>query len=155
MELVQLGHCLKDVAAEVGVSDITIKRYRDCNPEFNKRFLECTQIGWENLARLKRCGIRTYKRKAIISPNYYEKPHTEPPVASQGQIRTIDRPETWMGLPIRPRPTDYSVDTPYYLNPTTAEVEIIKNGILRVCPMDLWERNHIPQLSEPFIIEVF
>ena len=137
LELVQLGHCLKDVAAEVGVSDITIKRYRDCNPEFNKRFLECTQIGWENL------------------PNYYEKPHTEPPVASQGQIRTIDRPETWMGLPIRPRPTDYSVDTPYYLNPTTAEVEIIKNGILRVCPMDLWERNHIPQLSEPFIIEVF
>lgn len=151
LELIGQGFCIKETAREVCVSDITIKRHREKNPEFNRRFLIASKQSEYKIRDLKRLGIRTYRRKVEISPDYGEITHQKPPVVAYSK----NKPETWMGLPIRPRPLDYSKDTGYYLNPNTAHVEIIQNRIVRVCPMSLWEDRHKPQRPEPFYGAVF
>lgn len=155
LELLEKGLCVSHVAREVCLSDVTIKRQRERDPEFNKRFLQASMRGEENIRNLKRLGIRTYRRSASLSPNYYDETPKMPSKASESHSETEKDLRVWMGLPIHPRPLDYSVDTEYYLNPDTAHVEIIVDGVVRVCPMDLWEERHKPQRPEPFYGAVF
>ena len=155
LELLEKGLCVSHVAREVCLSDITIKRQRERDPEFNKRFLQASKRGEENIRNLKRLGIRTYRRNVSVSPNYCNEAPETPSRASESHSETEKDLRVWMGLPIHPRPLDYSVDTEYYLNPDTAHVEIIVDGVVRVCPMDLWEERHKPQRPEPFYGAVF
>ena len=155
LELLEKGLCVSHVAREVGISDATIKRQRERDLKFNKRFLQASKRGEENIRNLKRLGIRTYRRSVNISPNYYDETPKMPSKASESNSETEKNLRVWMGLPIHPRPLDYSVNTEYYLNPDTAHVEIIVGGVVRVCPMDLWEERHKPQRPEPFYGAVF
>lgn len=155
LELLKKGLCVSHVAREVGISDVTIKRQRERDLKFNKRFLQASKRGEENIRSLKRLGIRTYRRNVEISPNYYDDPLETSPVASESRSGAEKGLRTWMGLPIHPRPLDYSTNTEYYLNPDTAHVEIIIDGIVRVCPMSLWEERHKPQPPEPFIFAIY
>lgn len=141
---------MSHVAREVGLSDVTIKRQRERDSGFNKRFLLASKRGEDNIRNLKRLGIRTYRRNTSVSPNYYDEALETPPEASESHSEAEKDLRVWMGLPIHPRPLNYSKNTGYYLNPDTAHVEIILDGIVRVCPMDLWEEKHKPQRPEPF-----
>lgn len=155
LKLLEIGLCVSHVAREVCLSDITIKRQRERDPEFNKRFLQASKRGEENIRNLKRLGIRTYRRSVSISPNYYDEASEIPSKVSESRSDAEKDLRVWMGLPIHPRPLDYSVDTEYYLNPDTAHIEIITDGVVRVCPMNLWEERHKPQRPEPFYGAVF
>ncbi|MBR3318907.1 hypothetical protein IKG06_00140 [Candidatus Saccharibacteria bacterium] len=155
LELLEKGLCVSHVAREVGLSDITIKRQRERDSGFNKRFLQDSKRGEDNIRNLKRLGIRTYRRNVSISPNYYDEASEMPSKASESHSEAEKDLRTWMGLSIHPRPMDYSVNTEYYLNPDTAHVEIIIDGVVRVCPMDLCEERHKPQRPEPFYGAVY
>lgn len=155
LELLEKGLCVSHVAREVGLSDVTIKRQRERDSGFNKRFLLASKRGEDNIRNLKRLGIRTYRRDTSVSPNYYDEEPETPPEASESHSEAEKDLRTWMGLPIHPRPLDYSVNTGYYLNPDTAHVEIVLDRVVRVCPMALWEERHKPQRPEPFYGAVF
>ena len=85
LELLEKGLCVSHVAREVGISDVTIKRQRERDLKFNKRFLQASKRGEENIRNLKRLGIRTYRRNVEISPNYYDEPTETPSVAPESR----------------------------------------------------------------------
>lgn len=66
LELLEKGLCVSHVAREAGLSDVTIKRQRERNSGFNKRFLMAPKRGEENIKTLKQLGIRTYRRNITI-----------------------------------------------------------------------------------------
>lgn len=150
VELAAQGYCVKDVAYFVGVSDRTILRWRDVNPDFNKAFLETTQRSWENIEAIKRFGRRTHTRPAYISPNYGQNPLKKPLNRSQGQsfLDTSNKQQrTWMGLPIMSRPKPAVITSPY-VNQNNHWIEWITKecyGLtLHQCSMAIWEQKHNP-----------
>lgn len=154
VELVGHGYCLKDVAYFCGLSDRTISRWRETHLDFNEAFVKATQRSVENIEAIRRLGHRTYQRKAYISPNYGQKPLISPINRSQRQDMPPKNP-TWMGLPIRPRPSPYEV-TPPYVNQNNGRVEWIEDDkryglVLGTCRMEVWERKHQIEDSYPFV----
>lgn len=156
MELVGQGYCLKDVAYFCGLPDRTISQWRTTCLDFNEAFVKAAQRSVENIEAIKRLGHRTYQRKAYISPSYGQRPLVSPQNRSQ---RQDSRPKslTWMGLPIRPRPSPYEVAPPY-VNQNNGRVEWIENDkryglVLGTCRMEVWERKH--QASEELSIGIF
>jgi len=157
VESVGQGYCLKDVAYFCGLSDRTISRWREAHLDFNEAFVKATQRSVENIEAIRRLGHRTYQRKAYIFPNYGQRPLKTALNRSQGQDILPKNP-TWMGLPIRPRPSPYEV-TPPYINQNNGRVEWIENDkryglVLHSCSMTAWWRKQAVQ-SNSILLEIY
>lgn len=149
VELVGRGYNLRAAARANGVSEASISRWRERYADFNKALVLATNEQNDKACRLS--GVRPYKRKAYISPQYSPEPLIITPLLKEEQMS--NQPKTWRGLPIKPRPLDYE-PTGYYLNPNTERVEQIdQNGVLHSCPMWVWEQKHQPSYN-PFICEI-
>lgn len=149
--LLRQGYNLRAAAQVFGVSEASLSRWRERYPEFNKAVAKATREQNERACHLS--GVRPYKRKVHISPQYSPKPLvSHQPSTKEEKVRR--QPQTWLGLPIRPRPLDYDEPTGYYLNPNTERVERIdQNGVLHSCPMWVWEEKQRPRPILPFVAE--
>lgn len=150
VELIKQGYNLRAVAKAFSVSEASLSRWRERYPDFNKAVVLATKEQNARVCRLS--DVRPYKRKAYISPQYSQKPLTSSQVLPKEE-KARPQPQTWRGLPIKPRPLEYE-PTGYYVNPQTERVERIdKNGVLYSCPMWVWEEKH-RQNYNPFICEI-
>lgn len=154
LELVSNGCTIKDAAYSVGVSDMTINRWRAKHSDFNLAMMAATREGWDYAASMKAEGYRTYRR----SKEYYkhpvepEKAHTEALAAPQAKVLPYHKGRTIAGLPVRPRISDSSLEP--FINPDTWQVEWrTMDGVLHTCPIAIWEQRHQPKMDEPFIWE--
>jgi len=153
VSLIRQGYTLKAISQVVGASEASLSRWRELYPDFNKAIIEATLEQNQRAKQLRSSGIRTYRRSAYLSPSYSTdsiiKPQTPP---EKAKVR--HEPQTWRGLPIKPRPLDYK-PTDFYLNPNTKCVEQIdQNGVLHSCSMWVWEEKHRSRPAPPFIFEV-
>ena len=158
LELIASGCTVKDAARDIGTTEMTIYRWRKTHKEFNTAVLSAMREGWDYVAERKAEGCRTYRNgKEIYKTNNLptppEKAHTAAPVANGGQVSTYHQQKYLMGLPIKPRPHDYSHDVPPFINPDTCRVEKIKKGELYSCRLDVWEWKHCPSAEPIFIWE--
>lgn len=142
VELIRQGYNLRAAAQAYGTSEASLSRWRERYPDFNKAVILATREQNDKASRLS--GVRPYKRKACISPQYSPEPLTNHLALSEEE-KAKQQPQTWLGLPIKPRPLEYE-PTDYYVNPQTERVERIdKNGVLHSCPMWVWEEKHKPR----------
>ncbi len=150
VELIKQGYNLRAAAQVFGASEASLSRWRKRYPAFNKAVILATKEQNDTACRLS--GVRPYKRQTYISPQYSSEPLIDRQKLPEEE-KVKRQPQTWHGLPIKPRPLDYE-PTDYYLNPNTQRVERIdKNGVLQSCPMWMWEEKHRPR-CEPFICEI-
>lgn len=141
VELIRQGYNLRAAAQAYGASEASLSRWRERYPDFNKAVVLATREQNNKASRLS--GVRPYKRKVCISPQYSPEPLIDHQTPSEKE-KVRRQPQTWLGLPIKPRPLEYE-PTGYYLNPNTERVEQIdKNGVLHSCPMWVWEEKHRP-----------
>ena len=75
LDAIRKGYTVKMACKCVDITDMTLGRWRDRYPDFNKRYIHAANRQWENIEALQRCGIRTYKRKMYQS---YSLPYYEP-----------------------------------------------------------------------------
>ena len=158
LKLIASGCTVRDAARDIGATEMTIYRWRKSHKEFNTAVLAAMREGWDYVAERKAEGCRTYRNgKEIYKTNNLptppEKAHTAAPVANDRQVSTYHQQKYLMGLPIKPRPHDYSHDVPYFINPDTCRVEKIEKGVLQSCRLDVWERKHQPSAETIFIWE--
>ncbi len=142
MELIRQGYNLRAAAQAYGASEASLSLWRERYPDFNKAVILATREQNDKASRLS--GVRPYKRKTCISTQYGSEPLTSHQTLSEKE-KVRRKPQTWLGLPIRPRPLEYEPTEPY-LNPNTKCVEWIdKNGVFHTCPMWVWEEKHRPR----------
>ena len=147
--MVRKGYTIKATASANGVSEASLRRWRSDYPDFNKSIIEATREQRNNVRHLSKIGVRTYTRKAEISPYYDQRPAIRPSATD-----ATPAPTHWQGLPIRPLPLDNEPASPC-LNPNSGRVEWRdKAGVLHSCPMHIWQAKHQPRY-EPFIADFF
>lgn len=151
VELIKQGYNLRAAAQANGISEASISRWRERYADFNKDVILATKEQNNKACRLS--GIRPYKRKAYISPQYGPEPLISHQVLSEEKVRR--QPQTWLGLPIKPRPLEYEPTDPY-LNPNTQSVEWIdKGGVFHTCAMWVWEEKHRPKPYSIGLLDCF
>lgn len=158
LELVASGCTVRDAARDIGVSEMTINRWRKANENFREAVLVAMREGWDYTADLKASGFRTYRnsKKAyerLDLSSLPEKAHTRAPEVSQMQVSAYHQQEFVAGLPVKPRPHTLDYDVPPFVNPDTWMVERIEKGVLRVCPIWVWEKKNNVENFAPFIGE--
>jgi len=150
-QLIRQGYTLRVAAKAFGVSEASLSRWRVRYPDFNKAVIEATLEQQSKAQHLS--GVRTYQRKVYL-PSYSPEPLIKPQMPPSINKHSC-QPQTWLGLPIKPRPLEYE-PTDYYLNLDNEQVERIdRNGVLHSCPMWVWEEKHRPRPALPFIADFF
>lgn len=141
VELVGRGYNLRAAARANGVSEASVSRWRERYVDFNRAIILATNEQNDKACHLS--GVRPYKRKAYLSPYYGTEPMTKSQAQPEEKVRR--QPQTWLGLPIKPRPLEYELTEPY-LNPETQCVEWIdKDGVFHTCASWVWEEKHRPR----------
>ena len=56
------GRTVKDVCTLVGISDMTLTRWRRQHPDFDEEYLKAVESQWQNLDATRNNGARTYRR---------------------------------------------------------------------------------------------
>ena len=58
------GRTVKDVCSLVGISDMTLTRWRRQHPDFDEEYLKAVENQWQSLDATKKSGARTYRRNS-------------------------------------------------------------------------------------------
>lgn len=74
LTLIADSRTIKDTYKLVGISDITLTRWRRCFPDFDADYLKAVEKQWMNLEATKKSGVKTYKRNVT---KLREKPEKE------------------------------------------------------------------------------
>lgn len=142
VELIRQGYNLRAAAQAYGASEASLSRWRERYSDFNGAVLLAIKEQNDQANRL--AGVRPYKRKAYLSPQYSPEPLINHQALSEEE-KIRRQPRTWLGLPIKPQPLEYEPTEPY-LNPNTRSVEWIdKSGVFHTCAMWVWEDKHRPR----------
>lgn len=56
------GRTVKDACSLVGITDMTLNRWRKRYPDFDMDYLKAVESQWQTLDATKKSGVRTYKR---------------------------------------------------------------------------------------------
>lgn len=152
VEYISLGYTLRDTAYAVGVSDETIRRWRDRYADFNRRVIEASNHQWERpetLVKYKSPSYRSYRRRKIaISPNYGAKTVKDPSDATKPLLEPLKpaKPQFVCGLSVRPETAKEWKKTPRYYNTSTGMVEWIdvypptRRLVFHRCPLDVYRQ---------------
>ena len=58
------GRTVKDVCSLVGISDMTLTRWRRQHPDFDEKYLKAVESQWQSLDATRKSGARTYRRNS-------------------------------------------------------------------------------------------
>lgn len=56
------GRTVKDACSLVGITDMTLSRWRKRYPDFDANYLKAIESQWQSLDAIRGSGVRTYKR---------------------------------------------------------------------------------------------
>lgn len=121
------GRTVKDTCSLVGISDMTLTRWRRRFSDFDADYLKAVESQWQNLDATKASGVRTYKRNAIKLRQKAEKQAKIQKMTEREQkLAKGGKPLTYEGLRIRyGEITDDEPLTPC-INPGNGFVEYLK-----------------------------
>ena len=82
--VISQGRTVKDVCSFVGISDMTLARWRRRYPDFDEEYLKAVESQWQCLDAIKKSGARTYRRNSVKLRQKAEK-------LLSGMIRPVKR----------------------------------------------------------------
>lgn len=121
------GRTVTDACSLVGITDMTLSRWRKRYPDFDADYLKAVSKQWQSLDVVKENGLRTYRRNADKLKKEAEKQAKICKMAEKEQeVAKSGRPLVYEGLRIRyGNITDNEPLTPC-VNPSNGFVEYLK-----------------------------
>lgn len=146
LSLVEEGYPIKIACNKVGITDMTLSRWKKRYPEFVEALRKATDRQWVSIDDLHRVGIRVYRRNPNKMPHQDETFARSGLVTPQSNSCASDIPKLYRGLKVRSG--GVSEDEPFTpcVNPENGMVEYLKkqNGanIKHVCTVDAFRRGN-------------
>lgn len=121
------GRTVTDACSLVGITDMTLSRWRKRNPDFDADYLRAVESQWRNLDATRESGVRTYRRNTTKLRQKAEKQAKIQKMAEKEQeLAKKGKPLTYEGLRIRyGNIVDDKPLTPC-VNPSNGFVEYLK-----------------------------
>lgn len=146
LNLVEAGYPIKVACEKVGITDMTLSRWKKRYPEFVEALRKATDKQWINIDNLHRAGIRVYRRNAHKIPRQSRTTPRSGLSASQSDSCAGDNPKLYKGLKVRSG--SISEEEPFTpcVNPKNGMVEYFQrqNGVnvKHVCTVDAFRRGN-------------
>lgn len=141
------GRTVKDVCSLVGISDMTLTRWRRKHPDFNEEYLKAVESQWQSLDATRKSGARTYRRNSTKLRQKAEKQiKVQKMTEKEQEVVKSGKPLVYDGLRIRYGSiADDELLTPC-INPSNGFVEYLKRQGGRYvqfsCSLDAFRRSH-------------
>ena len=142
------GRTVKDACSLVGISDMTLTRWRRQHPDFDEGYLKAVESQWQSLDATKKSGVRTYKRNITKLRQKVEKQAKVQKMTEKEQEVVVrsGKPLVYEGLRIRY--SSIADDEPLTpcINPGNGFVEYLKRQGGRYvqfsCSFDAFRKSH-------------
>ena len=141
------GRTVKDACSFVGVSDMTLTRWRRRHPDFDKEYLKAVENQWQSLDATKKSGIRTYRRNSLKLRQKAEKQaKVQKMTEKEQEVVRSGKPLVYEGLRIRYGSIADDEPLTPCINPSNGFVEYLKRQGGRYvqfsCSLDAFRRSH-------------
>lgn len=146
LNLVEEGYPIKIACNKVGITDMTLSRWKKRHPDFVEALSKATDKQWMSIDALHKSGVRVYRRNTNKIPRQSKTLARSGLVVPQSDSRADSTPRLYKGLRIRSG--GISEDKPFTpcVNPRTGMVEYLKrqNGVnvKHVCSIDAFRRGN-------------
>ena len=96
------GRTVKDACFFVGISDMTLARWRKRYPDFDEEYLKAVESQWQSIDAIKKSGARTYRRNSVKLRQKAEKQaKIQKMTEDQQKVVKSGKPLVYEGLRIR------------------------------------------------------
>ncbi|MBQ8985102.1 helix-turn-helix domain-containing protein [Candidatus Saccharibacteria bacterium] len=96
------GRTVKDACSLVGISDMTLSRWRRRFSDFDAEYLEAVRLQELSVNNLKKSGVRTYRRSATKLQQEAEKQAEKQKIRQEvEEAKQNDKPLVYDGLRLR------------------------------------------------------
>lgn len=141
------GRTVKDTCSLVGISDMTLARWRRKHPDFDEEYLKAVESQWQSLDATKKSGARTYRRNTTKLRQKTEKQaKVQKMTEKEQEVVKNGKPLVYEGLRIRYGSIADDEPLTPCINPSNDFVEYLKrqNGrfVQFSCSLDAFRRSH-------------
>lgn len=124
---IQDGRTVKDVCSLVGITDMTLSRWRKRYPDFDMDYLKAVESQWQTLDATKKSGVRTYRRNTIKLRQEAEKQaKIQKMTEKEQEVVKSGKPLVYEGLRIRYGSIAEDEPLTPCINPSNGFVEYLK-----------------------------
>lgn len=141
------GRTVKDVCSLVGISDMTLTRWRRKHPDFNEEYLKAVESQWQSLDATRKSGARTYRRNSTKLRQKAEKQiKVQKMTKKEQEVVKSGKPLVYEGLRIRYGSIADDEPLTPCINPSNGFVEYLKRQggryVQSSCSLDAFRRSH-------------
>ena len=144
---IQDGRTVKDTCSLVGITDMTLSRWRKRYPDFDMDYLKAVESQWQTLDATKKSGVRTYKRNTTKLRQEAEKQaKIQKMTEKEQEVVKSGKPLVYEGLRIRYGSLADDEPLTPCINPSNGFVEYLKRQGGRYvqfsCSLDAFKRGN-------------
>lgn len=141
------GRTVKDACSFVGISDMTLTRWRRKHPDFDEEYLKAIESQWQSLDATKKSGARTYRRNSTKLRQKAEKQvKVQKMTKKEQEVTKSGKPLVYEGLRIRYGSIADDEPLTPCVNPSNGFVEYLKRQGGRYvqfsCSLDAFRKGH-------------
>lgn len=141
------GRTVKDVCSLVGISDMTLTRWRRKHPDFDEEYLKAVESQWQSLDATRKSGARTYRRNSIKLRQKAEKQvKVQKMTGKEQEVAKNGKRLVYEGLRIRYGSIADDEPLTPCINPSNGFVEYLKRQGGRYvqfsCSLNAFRRSH-------------
>lgn len=141
------GRTVKDACSLVGITDMTLSRWRKCYPDFDAEYLKAVESQWQSLDATKKSGVRTYRRNSTKLRQKAEKQaKVQKMTKKEQEVVKSGKPLVYEGLRIRYGSIADDEPLTPCINHSNGFVEYLKRQGGRYvqfsCSLDAFRRSH-------------
>lgn len=141
------GRTVKDACSLVGITDMTLSRWRKRYPDFDADYLKAVESQWQALDATKKSGVRTYRRNTTKLRQEAEKQlKIQKMTEKEQEVVKSGKPLVYEGLRIRYGSLADDKPLTPCINPSNGFVEYLKQQGGRYvqfsCSLDAFKRSN-------------
>ncbi|MBQ8984267.1 helix-turn-helix domain-containing protein [Candidatus Saccharibacteria bacterium] len=141
------GRTVKDTCFLVGITDMTLSRWRKRYPDFDADYLKSVESQWQNLDATRGSGVRTYRRNTTKLRQEAEKQaKIQKMTEKEQEVVKNGKPLVYEGLRIRYSSITEDEPLTPCINPSNGFVEYLKRQGGRYvqfsCSLDAFKRGN-------------
>ena len=141
------GRTVKDACSLVGISDMTLTRWRRQHPDFDEEYLKAVESQWQRLDATKKSGARTYRRNTTKLRQKAEKQvKIQKMTEKEQEVVKNGKPLVYEGLRIRYGSIADDEPLAPCINSSNGFVEYLKRQGGRYvqfsCSLDAFRKSH-------------
>lgn len=141
------GRTVKDACSLVGITDMTLSRWRKRYPDFDANYLKAIESQWQSLDAIRGSGVRTYKRSiAKLRQKAEKQAKIQKMTEKEQEVVRSGKPLVYEGLRIRYGSITEDEPLTPCINPSNGFVEYLKRQGGRYvqfsCSLDAFKRGN-------------